>query len=748
MQNLKSILDGKRDTELNKLEILDIVRTFNSYTTWPDRSRGTLYISEAMKRSRLNPNSLLTVAIPEIKSVSDTILVTLALKNGANRNLYVMTPSIGSAHIMVYTVAMMKDKGTDIKAIILVLYILQIMGSQSVSNAFDMNSGEVLGEDKLSTPDTSKDADLLDSVARSLGPGAPAGFKQRTFSGAVAQTGKPTTPVQEWLVSQGMGPFNNLQESIDKLKAESPEVLSTIGNICDRPDLAYSRIAEAPKVLLPIPQQVSSSTRVSPQGSNALQTAQQLSEAGIIVPSLRVACAARSPSIIGSFKFNSGMRLANMERGAYIGLTESIDMYSLEAFIHFLNNGQTATYFTINKLVLSLRRAGLVNDVTLMTLYQSMLLEAVSRGAELDLEQMSIISTTSGPIAQAIVNQHSQPAWMKMCVVPTGPVPDALRTLSFNLGIEYTASKQEICSKLHKFAEADPQALKESAILKQKIRTGAGVSTISDFIAGTVPNVSCQNKTNLQKDPFTYNDATMMFYKDSDNFVWCFTSDTYEALIANPYNPHKAGKEQLPAEFVEQLKLRLQLMKRLGIPVANPVSTTEAIDSLFKPDEIGTQNSEYIVNTIDQSGVFGGIPSGSMKRLTRRQMQQALTSIGMEQDFPEFMTDNHRLITFSRAAYTVIKLQPDKSKVFFDSMKTMPIAPEGDPHVSQPPCLTPAAPPTQPFPAEGEKIMLPDAGPMTIEPVPQSIAPQKEEPDSGISAASPPEGGVPVPAKD
>lgn len=649
MQHLRNVLDGKSTDKLDRRQLGDIVRTTNSYTTWSERAKATLYISEALKKDKIQADDLLVASIPEVRAVSDIILVSLAFRAGANRNLYVMTPEIGSAHVMVYAVTSMKAKETDIKAIILILYVLMIMGSQSVSNAFDQSR---LDQSGLQVGDDVQDRALLDCVVKTLGSGAVS-VTSVMGPGPRASSPRPMS-VQDWLTSQGLETPTNL----DRLRAESPQMVATIGTICDIPELAYARIADVE----PGPPR---GDLASPRDLTPLQTAQRLSGSGVIIPSLKVACAARATKILQEYTINSGLRVSHVDHGMYVGLTETIELYNLEAMVRFLELGQTATYFTINLLVLNLRKAGLDSDLTLISLYQAMLMECVSRGAELDVEQMAVISMTSSPIAQAILQIHSQPMWLKACAVPSGPVTDGLKSLGFNLGLDYTVSKPELCAQLRRFAEADPVALKESAVLRQKIRVGTGVSTISEFVGGTVPSVQCENKTALQRDPFAYNDATMMFYRDHDDLVWCFTSDTFESLIANPVNPHKPTADPLPKTFIDELKVRLDLMRRLGIPVSTPVSTAEAIDSLAKRDEVSTRDSDFIVTTIEQSGRLAGIELGTIRRLSREQMHQILAMINMDQPMMEMMTDRHRLITFSRAAYTVIKYQPAMATTFF-----------------------------------------------------------------------------------
>lgn len=637
MQALRDILDGKRTETLSPAEIRRIVQDAGSCKNLLDRSRIHLYITKGLSRGAISPDQLLPIAISEVKAYTDLTMVAIALRMGGNRNLYINTPGIGPAHIIVYTVVTLKADSRDINLIMSVCFVLMIMGSQSVSPSFDQSGNRVRDEAPLAVEPT-MDLNFMEGVSHILSPNGELPTPDPVI-GTVAD--KPYQSVQQWLQSQGLPSLNSLPKLLAGLKKSTRTIL---GIICDRTDIA-----------------------------NADDDGTSINLDDVLV--------SRSLNIVNSFRIIKGLRIGNLEKGEFVGLIKSVDAGCSESFIHFIDAGLTATYFTINRLVIQLRKSFRDGNTVLTYELQRMIQYAVSKGSNIDMEQLAIISTTSDAIASSILRVYREPAWRKVCAGDKGgSIPDSLKSLAFNLNIESVGTKDNLCRELENYSEADPESLKSATILRQKARIGAAVSTISDFVVGTTPNVSCQNKTVLQADPFEYGDASMSYYRDGQGAVWCFLSNMYESLLKNPVNPHTT--QPLPVGFQNQIRSHLDILQRLGISPSNPVTVASAIDDLSKKDEVSGKESEFIVNTILQTSTVAGIDPARIKSLDPSQMNQILSTIGMDQDVLMYitpdrqavMTSQHQLITFCRAAYHMIKEHPEQGRVFFNSVKMISTA--------------------------------------------------------------------------
>ena len=689
MNALRLCLDGKRVDVLSAAELRQVVQECAAAPNLIKRAQLHLYVVRCIARKFITTDLLLPIAIAEVKTAADLGIVALAIRGGTSPNLYVQTPGVGPAHIIVYTVTALRTPTRSVPTDVLlsVILVLIILGAHTNIPAFDVAPPATTAAARSTAVDTGFLAGISEALvpgrlplppetptpSATLGSLAPTSTGSGVASTPIATSGGGKT-VQEWLRSQGLPGFGEDVSTL--LRGLRSPARHTLGCITDRPDIIGDDIP----------------------------------------PSLEDALAARATKVLQQYPVTKDSVVARQEFGEYRGIFQSVEGFNADAFTHFVDAGLAVTYFTINRLVLHLRAAFRDRDTTLTTEIQTMLQYAVSRGAAMDVEQLAIVNTTDEGLTQSLLTTYRVPQWRKVCATPalpgaasslasigaaptpaptsagvgagagskTGPgalaaiVPDTLRTLAFTVGLDLTASKATLCSDLATISAADAASLKNAAILRQKARVGAGVSTISEFIAGSVPAVACANRTALQTDPFEYNDAYMTFYKDVHGQVWCFTSNMYESLLSTPVNPHTS--EPLPERFQAQLRAQLDILRRLGISPTTPVPIGSAIDALSTPDDVSSTESKFIADTIVQAAGVAGIDEAKLRRLTPAQMNQALTTINMERseitlvdaEKRPVLTPEHRFITFARAVYFAIKDHPVNAARFFNSLRIVP----------------------------------------------------------------------------
>lgn len=102
MNTLKRKLNSHIDEPILPNEIQDLVSEINRFSTVTSKSRNNLYLIRGLERRIIHPDSLLSVSIAECRTNAGLSPIGLALRYGANKNLYLDTPTIGPAHVMVY----------------------------------------------------------------------------------------------------------------------------------------------------------------------------------------------------------------------------------------------------------------------------------------------------------------------------------------------------------------------------------------------------------------------------------------------------------------------------------------------------------------------------------------------------------------------------------------------------------------------------------------------------------------------
>jgi hypothetical protein len=143
LKDLQKIILGKRDEQLSSIEI----RNLFSYPTTPE---SILYILMALNTKKLDPNTTLIQGIAKSEAKEDLAAIGLALRYGANPNLYVTVPNIGNIHILAYVYLALANKSAAILNSCVIL--LMIVGSDPNQTIFEPKPQTIKDEYSLVEP--------------------------------------------------------------------------------------------------------------------------------------------------------------------------------------------------------------------------------------------------------------------------------------------------------------------------------------------------------------------------------------------------------------------------------------------------------------------------------------------------------------------------------------------------------------------------------------------------------------------
>lgn len=143
LRDLQKIILGKREEPLSVIEI----RNLFSYPTTPE---SILYIITALNRKKIDPNTTLVQGIANATKKQDLVPIALALRYGADPNLYVNAPNVGDIHILGYTYLALSKK--DLALLNSVIIMLVAMGSDQNRLIFDVKGGVIRDEYSLVEP--------------------------------------------------------------------------------------------------------------------------------------------------------------------------------------------------------------------------------------------------------------------------------------------------------------------------------------------------------------------------------------------------------------------------------------------------------------------------------------------------------------------------------------------------------------------------------------------------------------------
>ena len=619
MDVLNKIINQNYVISLSDQNIVDIVNFYYEINDFKQKCYYIRTIIESLNNKIIDPDTFLTVAITYCQKPEDVLLIAIALRFGANKNLYLVMNDVGIVHVMVYTVMYLRGK-VDNQLIEYILCIESLAGSSSSSYATRKsdNRGRMF------------DNNLVDNMATDN-----------------------LSSVGDWLYSQGFYDFTNTREYlIDTFEVEDQ---IDIGTMLDLPEIAFpmgfaksliSNYINTDGIIEEVTDEV---IPPGPDMSTAILYNAYEVQKRVIVP-------------------------VTMDKGEVFEVKFCLNVGALEMFKELINRGYRFTYFSMNRLILLLKdtvsnKNGdnvVVNKIFNM-IYFEMIKFVISKGVKLDKEQYELLSNFSIKYAIEIGEIYSKPLWIKSCSASDSvPLPEEVKNLSYSANIDITKSKSSVCSAISELTRQNPDTIVEAAISRQRQRMTVDVKSNIDYASGKT-EVMCKNFTPANGNPFEYNDTSLAYYTDSHKNTWCFVTSDFENILKNPYNP-KTG-EKLPAYFTERIQNSLNTFKSVGISPKNITPIGKAIRDFNKPDSITNVSTNFINETIMRLVQIRGIYEERFKEISLENMNYILSIIGMEQDYLIRLSQSHRFATFCKALYVIFKNDPSVANYALSQIK-------------------------------------------------------------------------------
>lgn len=576
-------------------------------------------IVEALDNKILDADTFLSVAISKCECFEHLILIALAIRFGANPNLYVVMKGKGIVHISIYTVMYLRGKIPN-ELIELILCLMGILGSTSSSRALkpQNNFGNTYNENFVNN---SVDYDEI--------------------------------TVAEWLNSQGFNPMNDIDRFFEGLEVETQIEL---GTMADNPELAY------------------------PMGKGEIIT--DIYDENGILESEYKDFVLPGPNLVqlvlyNAYKCSKDASIAkSYSAGELKEIKFVIETGAMEVFNVLIDRGFNFSYFSMNRLLVNLKNtveiaddgSSVFSNKILNILYLEMLKYVINKGVKLDTEQFNLLNNFSIEYAKQIAEIYSKPMWVKACSGSVNvPLPEMVKALAFSLNIDASNSKQEVCSSLNNISRVNPSELKKAATVRQNNRIASESLSPSDFASGK-REIFCKNVTNASENPLRFADASLAVYTDTSKNTWCFAVSDFNNLIETPFNP--ITNEKLPDTFVMHMRNSIDMFKRAGVTPRRIIPFDTAVDKLNEKDKITNSNTDFIIETVLRLGQTRGLYEQVFRNLNVSMMHYTLDNIKMDQDYLDLLSQSHRFATFCKAVYLYVKMNPDNIDMVFETLKS------------------------------------------------------------------------------
>lgn len=610
MDVLTKIINQNYDIKLSDENIYNIVSYYYMLTDFFQKTSYIRMITEAMQNKIIDPDVLLAVAISEVETKDDVALVALALRYGANPNLYLVFNGMGVVHLMVYTVMILREN-VEMEVLNYLLSVEALLGSSFSSPVYKTTRIRDLNFDNPNTE-----------------------------------------MVGQFLDSQGYYDFSDPVYFVKNLLIDDQIM---IGTLCDMPEIAFP-MGFGEEIVT----EVFNEDGTIEVASDEVNTATPDLLSLIIYQAFN--CARLTPI---PMTFDNG---ENNE------IRICLNAGALEILLILFDRGFEFNYFSMNRLLVLLKNTFIVSDgnsVVINRIYNQIYYEilkyVINNGTKVDKDQFAILDTMSISYAGEIANLYSKPLWVKSCSASAEvPLPEMVKTLAYSLNIDTSKDKSSICADLSKAADQSPETLKIAAINRQKNRIAAEVHGPTDYATGRT-EIKCKNYSSINGNPFEYNDSSLAHYVDSNRNLWCFVAPDFENLVSNPVNPTTG--EPLPGYVISKMRNSLDFFRAVGVSPDRVVPLGEAANFLQKPDTINNANSDKINSNIINIGQLKGIYPAFLKNITTDKIMTVLELVNMQQDYIGSLTHHHQFSTMCRALYIYFKKYPESVDPIFTEIK-------------------------------------------------------------------------------
>ncbi len=653
-----------------------------------------IFLTAAISGIAMSPNLQTSNFNPKI------LLIAIALRFGANPNLYIIYSRKGTFHVMIYTVMFLRDNNVQFEIINYILCILTLLGSRSNS---------------LVTPTQN----------------------HRKTHNKISDSEESNIIVNEWLYNNGFFDYNteNLISYIRENFNEDEQV--NIGAMCDIIEVAFPRHTG----MAPLASKI---YRINDEGVKVIRDSEE-QDIPVILDDILP-----GPDLSQVIIYNSYKCIPNItptfryQNGEVLELRMCLEGLSFEAFKFLFDKGYKMTYFNLNRLLILMKdyghpsatqSTGQLHGKTSLhgfksLIYIEMLKYAISKGLRMDLYQFNYFITFASNYTDEINEIYSSPLWMKSCSASSNvPLPEAIKELAVSLNIlsseengDSTGAlnsigalnsvermvnhslKEEVCLKLREISEMglrDPQMLIDSNLERQRERMNVeinkglmtlGAGSIGTFGSAGISkglNGTCANSSSFNENPLNFSDDSLVYLRDSvsngvsnsNAKVWCFTPNMFSDLISSGKNPYT--NTPLPSKTIAKMANILDFMESLKIDPKKIVSVRKAVEKLNSPDMINNEFTDKSIAFVENISSIRGIFQQQLRKVFEGvrnkneglKIYEAMVSMGFDLDylrpkrtlgpsiselkFPEILPVSLLYATFCKALYIFAKKYND-----------------------------------------------------------------------------------------
>lgn len=313
---------------------------------------------------------------------------------------------------------------------------------------------------------------------------------------------------------------------------------------------------------------------------------------------------------------NSEWRKLRVIKKDSLYLKVAVNATFLDLVINMLDDGLRPSYVDFSFWIAHYKHIYSFNNVDyLVDQCESMFLELIKRGYQIDLYYLNEIGSINPQFRIKIMDEYSRPLLNKVCNYRSdGYIPDEMKEAAIYFGIPEGTSKENFCNAVEHITSADLDAIIAGNREKNSHAIGSRLNFLTDYV-NTRSSGSCDNLVDFNDNPLDYPNDLLAYYKDNNGKTWCFLSKDFESLIHSEINPSTKGR--LPIEFINRLKHQTDQLNFFGIPLSEPKTVSFLINKIKKSDTPSNEKTDEIVkrvmNVLKYRGITEAVILNKMK---------------------------------------------------------------------------------------------------------------------------------------
>lgn len=597
LANLQDLILGKKTGAVSTVD----TKTILSLET---TSEIILLIMGGLSKGVMDKDVALIQAINNTRTMDNLILVGLALRHGANPNIYVNS-DIGIAHILVYTYSNLTGKA-DEDTLDTLITMLLLSGSTFTSKAFDPSK---LGQFVKDNKSTFSDTNIQPSVIEWL--------KENNYETIIPSLIPPPSTEGEL-----------------ELAVNNQEMVNDIAIILDKPSLLdHSKI----KLL--------DAREVIRDQSSEIMKINLEKESPAAIAQLSLLTYSR-------FYYNITAYRMILEKGVQPDYTFINDLLT-----RMKRTKDAGFIIGFNQLEAMLQETvirGISIDTRQLNYLRTIDIDAAERlikAYEYPYWQ-KVCQVTKGEV-------EDQLKFLALSLNIPNIESDKEEICTYINGLA-----QKDPEKL-KTAAVKRQELRVAATalgVSEYIESGSTVTQSSPTV--NIPLRVCRNRNVLMTDPYQYNDAQVAFYVDDKEVPWCYTYDMFKELLKIKVNPTTG--DPLPEDFITELKNKDRALTSIGITPVDTLTFSRAVEKLSEKDVINDTITEHEINKFLLTAKTNAVDGEKYRNFTQQQMQDILQRFGRSVNlFP--LTQDHAFATMTIVSNGIFMDDPRIIPHFFNA---------------------------------------------------------------------------------